>query len=127
MVQDHIQMYINQSVFNRYNSTVQMYLFHLCLLHEEALVSEYVSVRASVRSSKLHCVDACSQTGTGRDRSCFRLRSPLDIPVHFSIWAMYAYTVQKEVEKQSKNDNFASSVMFKTVVFKSYGTPAWKK
>ncbi len=30
----------------------------------------------------------------------------------------------RKVEKQSKNDNFASSVMFDTVVFKSYGTPA---
>lgn len=98
-----------------------------------SFVSEYVSVRPSVWSSKLHLtvlmhvLNTSSQTRMGRDRSCFRLCYPLDIPVHFSVWAIYAYTVQKEVEKQSKNDNFASSVMFKTVVFKLYGTPAWKQ
>lgn len=133
MVQDHILMYINQSIFNRYKNHADVSVSSVPLLHEEALLSVCMSVRAR-QSGPVNCTSLCwcmfstsvLKQGEGGDRSCFRLCSYLDISVHFSIWAIYAYTVQREV-KQSKKDNFASSVMFKTVVFKFYGTPACKQ
>lgn len=68
--------------------------------------SSFVSVRAvSVRSSKLHItvlMHVFNISSLEHGRELFWTLVPLLIPAHFSVWAIYAYTVQTEVEKWSK-------------------------